>query len=126
MTDVEKRNKVAITIKWIARIWSILSLAFLLLFFGASIFSSIGADTFAFKDVFQFVFFPIGLTIGLIIAWKWEGLGGIIAIASIIGFHLQMLVVHGKADFGLFFELLAAPGILFILYWILSRKRVAE
>lgn len=126
MTDVEKRNKVAITIKWIARIWSILSLAFLLLFFGASIFSSGGADTFVFKDLFQFVFFPIGLTIGLIIAWKREGLGGIIAIGSIIGFHLQMLVTHGKPDFVLFIELLAAPGILFILYWILSLKRVVE
>ena len=123
MTDV-KRNKV--TIKWIARIWSILSLAFLLLFFGAAIFSSGGTATFAFKDVFQFVFFPIGLAIGLILAWKWEGLGGIIAIASIIGFHLQMLIKHGKPDFGLYFELLAAPGILFILYWLLSRKRVAE
>ena len=126
MNGVEKRNKVAIIIKWIARIWSILSLAFLLLFFGAHIFSSGGTDTFAFKDLFQFVFFPIGLTIGLIIAWKREGLGGIIAIASIIGFHLQMLVKHWKPDFGIFFELLAAPGILFILYWILSRKRNVE
>ena len=126
MTDVEKRTKVAVTIKWIARIWSILSLAFLLLFFGAYIFSSNGDDTFAFKDMFQFVFFPIGLTIGLILAWKWEGLGGIVAIGSIIGFHLQMLIKNGKPDFGIFFELLAAPGILFILYWILSRKRIVE
>jgi hypothetical protein len=124
MTDVKKRNKE--TIKWIARIWSILSLAFILLFFGASITSSIGKETFVFKDVFQFVFFPIGLTIGLILAWKWEGLGGIIAIGSIIGFHLQMLIKNGNPDFNLFIELLAAPGILFILYWILSRKRVIE
>ena len=124
MTDVEKRNKE--TIKWIARIWSILSLAFLLLFFATSIFSSGGDDTFAFKDMLQFVFFPIGLTIGLILAWKWEGLGGIIAISSIIGFHLQMLVKHGNLDFSLIIELLAAPGIMFILYWILSRKRIAE
>ena len=124
MTEVKKRNKA--TIKGIARIWSILSLAFLLLFFGASIIGSIGKDTFAFKDVFQFVFFPVGLTIGLIIAWKWEGLGGIIAIASIIGFHLQMLVKHGKPDFVLFIDLLAAPGILFILYWILSRKQIVS
>ncbi len=126
MNESKKQIQFVTIIRWIARIWSILSLTFLLLFFGAHIFSSGGEETFAFKDVFQFVFFPIGLAIGLILAWKWEGLGGIIAIASIIGFHLQMLVVHGKADFGLFFELLAAPGILFILYWILSRKRVAE
>ena len=126
MNESKNQNRFVTIIRWIARIWSILSLAFLLLFFGASIFSSIGTATFVFKDVLQFVFFPIGLAIGLILAWKWEGLGGIIAIASIIAFHLQMLVVHGKPDFGLFFELLTAPGILFILYWILSRKRVVE
>ena len=126
MNESKNQNRFVTIIRWIARIWSILSLAFLLLFFGASIFSSIGTATFIFKDVLQFVFFPIGLAIGLILAWKWEGLGGIIAIASIIAFHLQMLVTHGKLDLGLFFELLAAPGILFILYWLLSRKRVVE
>ena len=126
MNESKNQNRFLTVLRWIARIWTILSLAFLLLFFGASIFSSIGTSTFAFKDLLQFVFFPIGLAVGLILSWKWEGLGGIIAIGSIIGFHLQMLVTHGKPDFGLFFELLAAPGILFILYWILSRKRVAE
>ena len=126
MTNLKNKIEFVTIIRWIARIWSILSLAFLLLFFGASIFSSSGTDTFTFKDVFQFVFFPIGLTIGLIIAWKWEGLGGIIAIGSIIAFHLQMLITHGKPDFVLLIELLVAPGILFILYWILSRKRIVE
>ena len=126
MKDSKNQNRYVTIIRWIARIWSILSLAFLLLFFGASIIGSIGTDTFVFKDVLQFVFFPIGLAIGLIIAWKWEGLGGIIAIASIIAFHLQMLIKLGDLDFTLIIELLAAPGILFILYWILSRKRVAE
>ncbi|MBC8416020.1 MAG: hypothetical protein ISS80_02610 [Candidatus Cloacimonetes bacterium] len=126
MNESKKQIQYVTIIRWIARIWSILSLAFLLLFFGASIISSIGTATFAFKDVLQFVFFPIGLTIGLILAWKWEGLGGIIAIGSIIGFHLQMLIKHGKPDFVLFIELLTAPGILFVLYWILSQKRVVE
>ena len=87
-----------------------MSLAFLILFFGASIFSSSGEEPFAFKDIFQFVFFPIGLMIGLILAWNWEGLGGLIAIASIIGFHLQMLIKNGNPDFGIFFKLLAFQG----------------
>ena len=120
MNDVKRKKEI---IKWIARIWSILSLAFLLLFFGGSIFSSGEDDTFAIKDIFQFVFFPIGLSIGLILAWKWEGLGGIIAIASIIGFHLQMFIKNGEIYFTLIIELLAVPGILFILYWLLSRKQ---
>ena len=126
MNESKNQNRFLPVIRWIARIWSILSLAFLLLFFGASIISSVGTSTFAFKDVYQFLFFPIGLAVGLILAWKWEGLGGIIATGSIIGFHLQMLIKNGNPDFNLFIELLAAPGILFILYWFLSRKRIVE
>ena len=104
MKDSKKQNRFLQVLRWFARIWSILSLAFLLLFFGSSIFSSIGT----------------------ILAWKWEGPGGIIAIGSIISFHLQMLFTHENLDFSLVIELLAAPGILFILYWLLSRKRITK
>ena len=59
MNESKNQNRFLPVIRWIARIWSILSLAFLLLFFGASIISSVGTSTFAFKDVYQFLFFPI-------------------------------------------------------------------
>jgi hypothetical protein len=69
-------------------------------------------------------FFPFGVFIGLIIAWRWEGLGGMIAISSIIGFHVTMLISGGSLDINLFIDGVAAPGLLFLGCWFLSRGRL--
>ncbi|MCK5052039.1 MAG: hypothetical protein KAS53_09985 [Candidatus Cloacimonetes bacterium] len=119
---VVQKNMTVIILRWIARIWSYLVVTFIVLFVGAHLFSSDGIGL-ELDDAIAFAFFPIGLTVGLIIAWWKEGLGGIIATGSIIGFHLTMLFVHGKPDFVLFIELLAVPGLLFIICWLLSRKK---
>ena len=118
---VHKDLKLTI-LRWIARIWSYIVVAFIVLFVGAHLFGSEGIGL-ELDDAIGFAFFPIGLTVGLIIAWWREGLGGIIATGSIIGFHLTMLFIHGKPDFVLLIELLAVPGPLFIIYWLLSRKK---
>lgn len=121
---VIQKNMTVNILRWIARIWSYIVVAFIVLFVGAHFFESgSGIGSMALEDAIAFTFFPIGLTVGLIIAWWKEGLGGIIATGSIIGFHLTMLFVHGKPDFVLFIELLAVPGPLFIICWLLSRKK---
>ena len=120
---VHKDLKLTI-LRWIARIWSYIVVTFIVLFVGAHFFESgSGIGSMGLENAIAFTFFPIGLTLGLIIAWWKEGFGGIIATGSIIGFHLTMLFIHGKPDFVLFIELLAVPGPLFIIYWLLSRKK---
>ena len=126
MNDSKKQIQYVTILRWIARIWSFLSVAFILSFVGRYLFSSEGLGTFEPGELIIFSFFPIGVTIGMIIAWKWEGFGGILTTCCLIGFHVTALIVYGKPDFVLQIELLAAPGILFVLYWLLSRKRVAE
>ncbi|MDP8202816.1 MAG: hypothetical protein P9M11_11850 [Candidatus Tenebribacter burtonii] len=116
------KNLTLIILRWTARIWSYIVVTFIVLFVGASLFES-GVGSMSSGEAIAFAFFPIGLTIGLIIAWWKEGLGGIIATGSIIAFHLIMLIVNSKPDFVLFIELLAIPGPLFIIYWLLSRKK---
>ena len=37
------------------------------------------------NDAIPFLFSPIGYTLGLIVALKWEGLGGLINVACVIG-----------------------------------------
>ena len=119
---VHKDLKLTI-LRWIARIWSYIVVAFILLFVGAQIVGTgIDADSFDLVTGLGFAFFPIGLTVGLIIAWWKEGLGGTIATVSIIIFHLIMLISDGDPSFALFIELLAVPGPLFIICWLLSRK----
>ncbi len=119
---VIQKNMTVIIIRWIARIWSYLVVTFIVLFVGAHLFGS-GIGTMKTSDAIAFAFFPIGLTLGLIVAWWKEGLGGVIATGSIIAFHLTMLFAHGEPDFVLLIELLAVPGPLFIICWLLSRKK---
>ena len=56
--------------------------------------------------------------IGYILAWKWEGLGGIIAIAGIICAQIinpsPLSMFAGQLLF-------TVPGILFLIYWFLTR-----
>ena len=122
---VTPKNLALTIVRWIARIWSYIVVAFIMLFVLGYLFESgsgAGTGSMSFGETIAFAFFPIGLTLGLIIAWWKEGLGGIIATGSIIGFHLTMLVIGGKPDFVLFIELLAVPGPLFIICWLLSKK----
>jgi len=121
---VIRKNMTVTILRWIARIWSYIVVAFIVLFVGAHFFESgSGIGSMALEDAIAFTFFPIGLTVGLIIAWWKEGLGGIIATGSIIAFHLAMLYSGGNPDFVLLIELLAVPGPLFIICWLLSRKK---
>jgi hypothetical protein len=109
-------------LRWIARIWSYIVVAFIVLFVGAHLFGSEGIGL-KLDEAIAFTFFPIGLTMGLIIAWWKEGLGGIIATVSIIAFHLTMLFAQGEPDLVILIELLAVPGPLFVICWLLSRKK---
>jgi len=119
---VSHKNLTLLILRWIARIWSYIVVAFIVLFVGAHLFGSEGIGL-KLDEAIAFTFFPIGLTVGLIIAWWKEGLGGIIATGSIIAFHLTMLIVGGNPDFVFLIELLAVPGPLFIICWLLSRKK---
>ena len=84
MTDL---NKIVTTIRWIARISGSLILAFILFFLLAHIFGEdeSGNGFQNNKEVISFLFFPISTLIGLSLALKWEGLGGIITIVGMIG-----------------------------------------
>ncbi len=111
-------KRIATIISWIARIWGTLSLVFMLFFVGAHLISSItGKGEALGHPSISFVFFPVSIIIGLIVAFKWEGLGGLITIAGIIGFHLL------RPDLFLspMIDGLAAPGIFYIFYWVLSK-----
>jgi len=121
---MKNKKQVALIVRWIARIWGSLSLAFMLLFVGAHLIGTItgeGEPIGKFNSVSEmisFAFFPVSIIIGLGIAWKWEGLGGFITIVGIIGFHL----IRPDLIFNLMIDGLAIPGLFYILYWLLSKR----
>jgi len=59
--------------------------------------------------------------VGLILAWRWEGLGGGLTVTGVLVFYLTWWL-HGKTPRGPFFLLIAAPGVLFLLHWLLTRR----
>lgn len=121
MDDVRKNDWIVITIRWIARIWGSIGAAFLLFMTIGSLLGPENLPTFG--EWIQLLFFPFGVSIGLIAAWKWEGVGGLIAIGSVIVFHGTMLISHGRLDLNPFIDGIAAPGLLFLICWLLSRER---
>lgn len=106
-------------IRWIARIWSLLSIAFILYMVIGHLFGSEPQTINSTKDILAFSFFPTDVLIGLLIAWKWEGLGGIITIGSVAGLYVLRPDLIGNLLIGA----VAAPGILFLVYWIMVRQK---
>jgi hypothetical protein len=61
------------------------------------------------------IFFPFGVSLGLIIAWYREKLGGIITVTCLLLFYAAHLVGSGNLPNGPWFALIAAPGLLFLI-----------
>jgi hypothetical protein len=105
-------------IRWTARCLSILSIAGLGLFmFGEKL------DLFRFQpfELLQFLFFPVGLAIGLLMAWRFEALGGGISIGSFVLFYLLNYAKAGSFPRGWTFFGFSIPGILFLFIWLQSK-----
>lgn len=109
-------------IRWTARILSLLIIVILLMFlFGEGDFSEIGKITL--EEWVGVLFFPLGVVVGMIIGWWREGLGGAIAVGSLLVFYLFHLIGWRDLPSGPFFILFTLPGFLFLLCWFLSRRR---
>jgi hypothetical protein len=126
-------------IRWTARIWGSLIVAFTLLFFIGYAWNLVTtgvADPHAVEDYPPienlpplFAFLSV---LGLGLAWRWEGLGGGIAVAFSLA-YLPVLLIHWPiahdfprylvAPYGVWM-IIAIPGVLFLMCWWRSRRRV--
>lgn len=107
---------------WVARIWSLASIVFVLIFLFGEGLSRHGAMPTA-TEWIGLALWPGGVAVGLVVAWFRKGLGGAIAIGSLIAFYVWNLLERGTFARGPYFLLVAAPGILFLLSSLLSRPR---
>ena len=91
---------------WIARIGSLLVIGFLLAFlFGEGLLSI----------TILHLCFPLGVMIGLIVAWFLDGIGATITIVSITAFYLIHYQLSGSLPRGPFFLIAAAPSVFFLI-----------
>jgi hypothetical protein len=58
---------------------------------------------------------PVGISVGMILAWWKEGLGGSITTASLLPFYVVHLSTAGTFPKGWAWLAFAAPGFLFLL-----------
>ena len=119
-----RQNKTETVTLWAARISGSLILIFILFFLFAHIFGEdeSGEGFRNAKEVTIFLFFPISTVVGLSLALKWEGLGGIITTLGIIGlFFLRPDLLNG-----LHIAVPIIPGILYITYWLMTKKHINQ
>ena len=108
-------------IRWIARVWSIL--IFLVALLIVVVPDPNVVQPVPLTDWIELGFYWV-VILGLLLAWRWEGLGGAIALAGIVG-HAVAFRIFRDTWFvqAIPVFILGLPGILFLLCWALSRSR---
>lgn len=107
-------------VRWSARISGGLLLIFLLFMLIGHLFGDAnGPNGMTFSsssDAVAFVLFPICLMIGLVIAYKWEMQGGLLATLS-----MTALCILRPELLRWSFLALMIPGMLYLIHWVMIR-----
>lgn len=121
MKSVSSTRRNIKIIRWIARILSILVFVMTL----SILFTP---DPYATEPVPAEDWFMLSLwgvaILGLVIAWRWEFVGGIITIATMFIRELAWIILKGPwmASFLIVWLFVVPPAILFLGAWRLERK----
>lgn len=117
--ETTRHNKVLPILKWSARALSIPVVAFLG-FMGIAhlIDPEPLAPAITTQEVIMLICFPTGVIFGLLMAWRWAGLGGLVTLLSLAVFHL----VGSEANFNILIDAGAIPALLFLIYWFVKWK----
>jgi hypothetical protein len=113
-----------VAVRWVARVWSILSILAVLAFAVGEALAGNGPRPTP-EEWVGLALWPIGVGVGLVVAWFREELGGILALGCLIAFYLWNLHRSGHLP-GPFFFLMAVPGLLFLIAGFLSHRGAAQ
>jgi hypothetical protein len=111
--------KLTDVIRWTARILSVVSICVVLLFMTGEGFNPVRIKP---TEWILFLFFPFGISLGMILAWWREGIGGGITLGSLAMFYVVHLAISGRFPNGWAFLVFTIPGFLFLLSWYRARK----
>lgn len=107
--------------RWLARLGSLASLGLLLLFFFGE---EMNLAVLTSSEIWGLVFFPLGITVGMLLAWRWEVLGGSVTVLSLLAFYKVVYAANGRFPDGIWFFLFALPGFLFLFCGLSKPKPV--
>lgn len=107
-----------VLVELLARVASVISVTLLVLLFQAEAFHP---SEIAPREWLGLVFFPVGIIVGLVIAWWKEGLGVSITIGSLLAFYFVYGYLLQSHVAGWAFILFASPAFLFFFHWVLRQ-----
>ena len=104
-------------IELLARVGSIASITLLvMIFFG----EGSRPGEISREEWIGLTFFPLGVVIGMVVAWWKEGVGSVLTVGSLIGFYIVYGYVLENHIGGWWFFVFASPGFLFLVHWFLN------
>jgi hypothetical protein len=115
-------TRLVITIRWLARIIGTLAMVVFLLFLVADCVKK-GKIAIESDRILMTVFMLLAF-IGLIIAWKREGIGGATALGGLIGFNILAPATVTKGGIFVITGLYGLPALLFVFCWWQTRKQL--
>lgn len=110
-------------IELLARVGSIASITLLLMLFAGE---GLHPSQVAPREWIGLFFFPIGVIIGMAIAWWKEGVGSLVTLGSLLAFYLVYGYLMRTHLGGWAFIVFASPGFLFLLHWLLRGTEQRE
>ncbi len=108
-------------IRWIARVWGTTVMVFVLFFFLAHLFGDSEVDDdyiLSTSDLLSFVFMISATVVGFGLAWKWEGIGCLVTLVSLIGLAIVRVDLFQTLNL---ISLVVVPALLYGLYWLMNR-----
>jgi len=115
---IDRHRRWIRALRWTARLWSVASVVLVVAFIAGEGFHPSGL-----KDWLGVLFFPIGISVGMLLAWAKERLGGSITVGSLLTFYVVRFATTGTFPKGWAWLAFAAPGFLFLLASDLSSRR---
>lgn len=111
--QVEKKSHLGATVRWAARLSSLPIFGLLLI----SLLPAIANFAVSAKDDKVIAVSLCGVAIGFVVAWRWPGIGGLIALGSVAA-----IITQEGGDFAAdpFSVAFALQGILFLISWAVN------
>ena len=98
-----------------AVVFSVITIAILLMFIFGESESLNGYLEMEFKEMISFFFFPIGIIAGMVVSWWKQITGAIISLASLAIFYLLHLIFWKELPGGAWFLIFVSPAFLFLI-----------
>ena len=119
----KNRGKAVTVVRWVTRVLGLGMVGLFILFFiGEGGFGDVAKLTSSEKVLM--IFIPVVFIAGMIVTLFRELWGGIIIILSVVGFNTVNVIASKSLSGGLEFWYLLIPGIIFIVLYCVTKKKM--